>query len=197
MSQVEKFKQLLTAKSLYSTFLHVAVIALAVQVTILSIQNKKLKEAPSATAPDQLKIGDTLVLDQLQPVEAGLRLDTTSSRQLVFIMTTLCPFCKETIPIWKDLVARVGMSVPILAISLDSKDSTLAYAKNNDVSFPLAVPLDVGQFKKKNKISGVPLTLVRENTGKVLRLWLGKLDAQKALEVERSTSTDPAKEKQP
>jgi thiol-disulfide isomerase/thioredoxin len=109
----------------------------------------------------------------------------------------LCPFCKETIPIWKDLVARVGMSVPIIAISLDSKDSTLAYAKNNDVSFPLAVPLDVGQFKKKNKISGVPLTLVRENTGKVLRLWLGKLDAQKALEVERSTSTDPAKEKQP
>jgi thiol-disulfide isomerase/thioredoxin len=184
-------KEHLTTKRLYSTFLHLALIVLAVQVVMLTIQNRKLKQVQSASIADQIKIGDTLTLRQLAVVDPRKMLDTTSGKQLVFIMTTSCPFCKQTLPIWNELAARVTHSISVIGISLDSRDSTLAYMKSNDISFPLAISLDVGKFKKMNKITGAPITLIRESGGKVLQLWIGKLDKQKALEVEASTSIDP------
>ena len=181
-------KRNLRTKRLYSAFLHLAVVMLAIQVVILSNQNRRMKEAAGGSAPDGLKIGDTLVLQGVSPVNSRLILDTTSARQLVFIFTTSCPFCKQTVPMWNKLAARLQRSIPIIAISLDSRDSTIEYVKGNNLSFAVAFPLDAGRFKKLNKIVGVPMTLVRENSGKVLRLWKGKLDSLKALEVERSTS---------
>lgn len=181
-------KRNLRTKRLYSAFLHLAVVMLAIQVVILSNQNRRMKEAAGGPAPDGLKIGDTLVLQGVSPVNSRLILDTTSARQLVFIFTTSCPFCKQTVPMWNKLAARLQRSIPIIAISLDSRDSTIEYVKGNNLSFAVAFPLDAGRFKKLNKIVGVPMTLVRENSGKVLRLWKGKLDSLKALEVERSTS---------
>lgn len=184
----------LTSRNVYTLFLHVAVVVLAVQVVILSNQNRTLKEGRQAKSRDQIKEGDTLQFIQLEPLKPGLTLDTSSARQLVFLMTTTCPFCKETIPVWKELSAKVGKSIPVLAISLDTRDSTSKFVEGNGISFPVAISRDAAAFKKVNKITGVPIALIRENTGRVTKVWFGKLDTQKALEVERSALIDPVEE---
>lgn len=180
-----RLREYLTSKNLYTLFLHVAVLVLAAQVVILSNQNRLLKEGRQAKPRDQIKEGDTLQFIQLEPLKPGGYLDTSASRQLVFLMTTTCPFCKETIPAWKKLSGRVGSSIPIIGISLDSRDSTSKFVETNGISFPVAISRDAAAFKKLNKITGVPITMYREKSGRIGRLWLGRLDPQNLQEAER------------
>lgn len=63
--------------------------------------------------------------------------------------------------------------------------------EGNGISFPVAISRDAAAFKKLNKITGVPMTMLREKSGRISRLWLGRLDDEKAIDVERSASVDP------
>ncbi len=177
-----------TSRNLYYAFLHVALVVLAIQVVVLSGQNRELKERKVPARAEQLRMGDTLFLHHLQPVQTGIHLDTTSPRQMIFIMTTTCPFCRETVPVWKELYTKAKLHMPVFAISLDSKDSTIAYVERNSISFPVFVSLDAATFKKMNKIVGVPQTVITQGNGKVEKIWNGRLNEEKMEEAAAAAS---------
>lgn len=185
---MKKIKDYLTPKNLYTFFLHVAVIALAVQVIILAKQNRELKNPLQNLRGEQLKEGDMFSLQNLNYAEAGVQLDTTSRAQLIFVMTTTCPFCKESIPDWNKLTEKVSLKLSVFSISLDAKKETAEYVTKNNISYPVLCSLDGENFRMQNKIIGVPKTILRDKTGKVLKVWTGKLSDDKLKEVESSIS---------
>ncbi len=132
---------------------------------------------------EQLQVGDSLLLDDLQPVRAGVVLDTLSERQLIYIFTTTCPFCQEVLPVWKEISSNANCSLPIFAISLDSKESTVSYVERNNIAFPVFIPRDPESFKKRNKVHLTPITVVRTATSKVEKMWVGRLNQETVKEV--------------
>ncbi|MBM4162479.1 MAG: TlpA family protein disulfide reductase [Ignavibacteria bacterium] len=180
---MKKIAEQLISKKAYYIVLHIAVIVLAIQVVVLSSQNKKLKQPRAPSIAEQLQVGDTLVLHRLELVQDGSKLDTTSRRQMIFIFTTTCPFCKEIVPTWNELSVMAQSSLSVFAVSLDSKDLTSEYIKQNRVSYPVLVANDAKTFKKINKTHVVPQTILVERNGKVQKVWTGKLSQENLKEV--------------
>ena len=180
---MKKIAEQLISKKAYYIVLHIAVIVLAIQVVVLSSQNKKLKQPRAPSIAEQLQVGDTLVLHRLELVQDGSKLDTTSRRQMIFIFTTTCPFCKEVVATWNHLAATARSSFSVFAISLDPKDQTLVYIKENKISYPVLVTIDPKVFKKMNKTHTVPQTIITGRTGKVQKVWTGKLNEGHLKEV--------------
>jgi len=85
-----------TSKNLYVGFLHLAVVVLAIEVYILAEQNREFKNPSEPANRERLTEGDSLSLATLLPIEIGSPSISDSRRAVVFIMTTRCPFCRET-----------------------------------------------------------------------------------------------------
>jgi peroxiredoxin len=187
---MKNIRPLFTSRNLYYVLLHVVLITLAIQVVILSRQNRQMNQRKSLSVKEQLKEGDTLDLHQAHAIRGGDHMDTTSSRQLVFVLSTSCPFCRESVPAWKELASKAKSPLAVFGISVDSCDSTSEYMKRNNITFPVYICLDAAAFKKANKINGVPQTILRERGGKVDKVWVGRLDKERLKEVESYTFFD-------
>lgn len=172
----------MTGKNLYQVFIHIAVIVLAAEVFILATQNDKLK---NPVKPETMKKGEYFSLAELRSL-AGKDLGPTSSKLVVFVFNTKCPFCVKSLPYWQkiDSVAS-AMKVNVIGIGLDSVSSVLAYAKEHRFAFQVFVPTNIVKFKERNKIAGVPHTVLVSGEGRVESLWSGMIDEKSYTEVIR------------
>lgn len=183
MNQLIEF---LRKRSLYEIFLHIAVVVLAAQVLILAKQNRELKSGGEKIAA--LKRGDYLSLANLEPLQTEPAIDSTA-RQLLFVFTTTCPFCKENLSQWAHIAEQVkGKNISIQGLSIDAKDKTMQYAKEHGLNFPIYCARDIKTFRTQNKISGVPTTVVRSGAGRVEQAWAGLLSDDNVLEVIHAAS---------
>jgi thiol-disulfide isomerase/thioredoxin len=114
--------------------------------------------------------GDSLVVGQL--ADSG-------GRQVVFVFTTTCPYCRATLPVWElvfDSVSRGATNgVQVVAMSLDSTTVTSAYAEEHRLHYPIAFFPDwkaVRFFRARV----VPQTLVLSHLGEVLYSHVGLLE---------------------
>lgn len=172
----------LTAKSFYQFFLHLALIVLAIEVIILNSENHQLKKNSNPKA-EQVKAGDLFSITTLEELENKNKPDTTS-RQLIFVFTTTCPFCKLNMQQWREISSFADKNnVAVLGVSLDSKESTTKYLEENKLPFPVYIPKDSPQFKKVNKVFTVPQTIVLSSKSRVDKVWTGLLSDKTALEV--------------
>jgi hypothetical protein len=135
---MNKIRAYVTGKNLYTIFLHLVVVILAVEVVILARQNKELKQGPTSAQRDSLKVGDYFSLSGLAPLFTNQRLDSTSARQVIFVFTTRCPFCKETLPIWKKIEAEAKerRHLGVIGICLDQEGPTRTYVEQESLKFP-------------------------------------------------------------
>jgi hypothetical protein len=174
--------------SVYQIAIHALLLILAGLVAVLSIQNGKLKGNASGQWPGTLREGDLITLSGLRVLNRQ-SIDTSDTRKLIFVFTTRCEFCRMTIPIWKD-VAKYADSIklPIIGISLDSLSATTDFIQRNTLAFPVCVPVDPQQFRSDNRLSGVPLTIIRSAESHVEKLWSGRLTDDKILEVDAAIS---------
>lgn len=62
---MRNFFSILKGKQVYSIFLHIALIVLAIEVALLSWQNRKLRQMPSQTV-ELIKKGDKFFIDNLE-----------------------------------------------------------------------------------------------------------------------------------
>ncbi len=176
-------KQHFTTRNLYYGFLHVAVIALAIQVVVFANQNKELKKKMEGPQQVHLKEGEYFSVGDLIPVKNAILLDTTSRDQLIFVMTTTCPFCKESLPFWKDLADDRSLNLSVFAISLDEKERTSTYAVEQNISFPVFIPFNVEEFIRRVKSSSVPKTIIRAKDGRVRKIITGRLKKESIPEI--------------
>jgi hypothetical protein len=126
---MNKLRPYLTGKNLYSIFLHLIVVVLVVEVVVLARQNKELKQGATHAQQESLKVGDYFSLSGIAPLERAERLDSVSAKQLIFVFTTRCPFCKETLPFWEKIAsqAKRARGVTLIGICLDDEAATKAY----------------------------------------------------------------------
>jgi peroxiredoxin len=172
------------SRNLYHVFLHVVLVALALQVFVLSRQNKQLKNAYSAVA-ESIKVGDQFSPSDILPSNGTGEVDSTAQVKVFFVFTTHCPFCTETLSVWDQIVRRFKdpNQPAFIGICLDNAEATRAYIHEHQPMFPVFLSRDRQSFTKAHKLNGVPQTIVTSISGRVLRVWNGRLAQEKLDEV--------------
>ena len=112
--------------------------------------------------------GDSLTIGELPD---------SGARQVVLVLTTSCPFCKATLPVWAalaDSLTRLGAH-RVLALSLDSATTTRRYVAEHHLGYPV---LTFPHWKTAQlfRARAVPQTLVLNQFGEVVFAHTGRLD---------------------
>lgn len=161
---------------LYNVFIHLIVLALSVFVILLSQKNKLLVEMLGVGEIEQIELGDKISgmsFEDFFGNEFSLLFPKTK-KSLIIIFSTTCPYCTQSIPVWKSVFEKYNKEINILGISEDSKEAVKNYALENDISFPIYFPIEEG-FSRHNKIYGVPYMILLNEEGIVEHIWRGLL----------------------
>jgi thiol-disulfide isomerase/thioredoxin len=112
----------------------------------------------------------------------------SGTRQVLFVFTTTCPYCRASLPAWQSLAERadsltsLGISAPrVVGLSLDSITATAAYVQEHGLRFP------VSQFGSRRdqalyRTRSVPLILVVDSDSRVAYSRMGVLTSPAALD---------------
>jgi len=150
---MNELRSYLTGKNLYNMFLHLVVVVLVVEVVILARQNREFKQGPSSAQQESLKTGDYFSLAGIVPLNSGARLDTTSARQLIFVFSTGCHFCRETLPLWKKIVDEVKTGWRVAPRRAKSRFSRFLYGRQRLVAEKEQAPKGPGNDHQNNERS--------------------------------------------
>jgi len=127
-------------------------------------------------------------------VTAGERLDVLrgalpagAEKALFIAVAPNCHFCNDSMAFYKQLVERrdsAGSPVKVVAAvaSEDAKAQEQSKLTASGVKPDAIVQLDFRQLK----VPGTPTVLLVDRQGKVLSVWMGKLDARGESEVLKS-----------
>lgn len=103
----------------------------------------------------------------------------SGARQVLFVLTTTCPYCKATLPTWDQLadsLQRFGSGhIRVVALSLDSVERTRRYASDHALRYAVATfPTD--KLRRLYRAGSVPQTVVLDANGEVLFAHVGRLE---------------------
>ena len=103
------------------------------------------------------------------------------ARQVLFVLTTSCPFCRQTLPTWARIADSAASLRPgrivVAAISLDSLNLTRDYVREHQLRYPVVL-FPVAKLRRLYRASAVPQTLVLDHEGRILYARTGLLDPQ-------------------
>lgn len=89
-------------------------------------------------------------------------------RQVLFIFTHTCPYCRASLPAWRQIADSLAESgVGVYGISLDSAHQTRAYVAENGLSFPV-VHFPLRKLAVLYRTRTVPQTMVVDGEGRVV-----------------------------
>jgi hypothetical protein len=183
----------ITGRTAYQAFIHIALIVLGIEVVVLAHQNRHLKGVNQTPEIVALKTGDSFSLSGIVALGSGWQIDSTS-KQLICVFATKCPFCQKAIAGWKRLDSlRIAGRIAMIGISIDSTLETKRFVRENAIGWPIFVAGDPKEFKKMNHVAGVPLTALISGTGTVEQVWLGPLSPENITEVASAFSGNNTK----
>ncbi|HEX8245390.1 MAG TPA: TlpA disulfide reductase family protein [Longimicrobium sp.] len=138
-----------------------------------------------------------------QPVTIGQL--PQAGRQVLFVYTVTCPYCKATLPAWKHIAGVVDtMTSPraqVFGVSLDSADVTRRYAAANALPYP-TVRFPEEKLVSMYRAGAVPLTLVLDENGRTVFARVGQISTPAAIDsvlaaVKRKDEPRPARRPTP
>ena len=101
------------------------------------------------------------------------------------MLTTTCPFCRATLPVWAvlaDSLARLGKGhIRVVAISLDSLGQSRRYAAEHGIRYPVVTLLSE-KLRRLYRARWVPQTIVLNSEGVVLFAHVGRIQAGPTLD---------------
>jgi thioredoxin-related protein len=156
-------------KSPLDTAANIAIILVCAIAAVVLVRNQFFPPRPPG-APPQIEKGEKYA--QLKgAVPAG------ASRALVVAVSPTCHFCNDSLPFYKHLVDernQKGSAVKFIAAvpTEDSKAPESEKFTNAGVQPDNVVRLDFSAIR----VAGTPTLLLVDNNGKVLNVWVGKLD---------------------
>ncbi len=164
----------------YSVFVHLASAALAVMVLLVSSENRRLEAQLRQvnTAEVGIDVGDPLpevLADDLEGQESNLGFAASSEASVFFVFAPSCASCGDNLPRWQELYDLHSDQVRFIGVSIESADSTRAYATANELPFPIVIPRDSAGFLKSYGITRVPTTLVANADGFTVDAKVGVL----------------------
>jgi hypothetical protein len=163
-------------KSALDTVANIAIILVcAAAAVVLSFNIRDRLRQPGA--PPQVEKGE-----QFAALKGAVPEGAT--RALVVAVSPTCHFCNDSLPFYKQLVDernQKGSAVKFVAAvpTDDAKAPESDKFVNAGVKPDNVVHLDFSAIK----VPGTPTLLLVDNTGKVLNVWVGKLDASGEKEV--------------
>lgn len=161
----------------------VLVATLGAALMFISTKHRKLREEflEHRRSDDRASVG------QFVPAFASPTVNNTlvsigdpkgNDRQLLIFLTSACPYCRQTLPIWKAVAHRVDSlslrSVEMIGLTTDSVRLATNYSATNTLPFPLVVfpsPRLVATYHAFR----VPQTIVVDSSGRVLYARSGVL----------------------
>ena len=163
-------------------------VLLVLLCTLLISQNRALKSARSpAPGPAALKPGDHVEGFSYRTLAGEIRrLDysETGSRNLLFVISTSCPFCQKSLPnIQRLFDENRNGACRILVVSIHELALTMKFAADHHVGFPLVATAGE-EFAHEYRISGVPTTILVSGGGVVEKVWEGELTDGLSTEIE-------------
>ncbi len=156
-------------KSPLDTAANIAIILVCAIAAVVLVRNQFFQPRPPG-APPQVEKGEQYAALK-GAVPAG------ASRALVVAVSPTCHFCNDSLPFYKHLVDernQKGSAVKFVAAvpSEDSKAPESEKFINAGVQPDSVVHLDFSSIK----VPGTPTLMLVDNNGKVLNVWVGKLD---------------------
>lgn len=116
--------------------------------------------------------GDTIIIGHLLEREG---------RQVVFLLTAACQFCRRTLPSWKAIASALrsadSLQIQSVALTTDSLPVAVAFADSQNLSVPL-VPFPERKLAALSHASIVPQTWVLDSNGLVLYSRRGVIETQ-------------------
>lgn len=177
----------------------VAVVASSA-IVVLAIENARLKRgAAPGSAPGtpivQIRAGDQLPATKLRPVDTlssndagdvGLREMAAGSTTLLYVVTSVCPYCARSLPRLEQLGARLAVEpVRMLGVVLDGQRLERDDLRKPAGPWRLFTRKDVQAAVDLGVVS-VPTTMLADPRGTVRHVWIGEVDETRAQEIEES-----------
>ena len=165
---------------------HVALLGSLALVVTLSVQNRSLRAEyrsfiERTTLPHPGIYVPALETTTLTGEHVTVGEAPDGGSQLLFFFTTTCPYCRASLPAWKQLVADAAKlpNTSVLGIALDSVHLTEEYVREHELGFPVATSLDP-KLGALYRVRRVPLTLVVKGDGRVYYAKTGEFSDQAA-----------------
>jgi thioredoxin-related protein len=159
-------------KSALDTVANIAIILVCAIAAFVLIRNQFFPAAPQRPpgSPPQVEKGERF--DQLKAVvPAG------TQRALVVALSPTCHFCNESMPFYKQLIdQRNQKSSPVKVIAVVPSEQQKAEEAQKFAGAGAQPDNLVHMDFSAIKVPGTPTLLHVDNTGKVLDVWVGKLD---------------------
>lgn len=113
-------------------------------------------------------------------------------RQLIFFLTTSCPYCRASLPAWKRLAEDAGRlgRIDVVGVGFESTRRLSEYAGEHGLSFPM-VALDDRRTAALFRAHRVPLTMIVDQAGRVLLTRVGELVLDSSVDSVRHVLTAP------
>lgn len=154
----------------------------------LVMQNRTLRDALSSsrrTAPESYQLGEQLpnvgVVD-LSGESLELQ-DLTAEVGVLAFLTTTCPYCRNSLPVWEDVHSELtSRGLPLIGISFDPLENTRRYADEHSIEWPLYV-LASDADRDLLKVGGVPLTISIAPAGVITGVWFGELAPEDSTQI--------------
>ncbi|HEX3555595.1 MAG TPA: hypothetical protein VIA62_20425 [Thermoanaerobaculia bacterium] len=163
-------------KSTLDTAANIAIILVCAIAAVVLVRNQFFPPRPPG-APPQVEKGEQFAALK-QAVPAG------ASRALVVAVSPTCHFCNDSLPFYKHLVDQrnqQGSAVKFVAAVPDEASRAPETAKftGAGVQPDSVVPINFSSIK----VPGTPTLMLVDNNGKVLNVWVGKLNDDGEKEV--------------
>lgn len=164
-------------KSKLDTVANIAIIVVCIIAAAILIRNNFLQPQQQGNRPPEAEVGEQF--DALrQVVPAG------AERAMVVALSPTCHFCNESMPFYKQLIDQRNQSgSPVKVIAAVPRDDAKAEEQQKfagaGVQPDALVTVDFASIK----VPGTPTILHVDNQGKILDVWVGKLDESGQKEV--------------
>jgi thiol-disulfide isomerase/thioredoxin len=170
---------------------YIIITLLAGVCVLLAYQNRELKHKLSTSTSmseiEPLKPGDKaepFLMTTLDGATKEFAYTNPARKYLLFVLSTTCPHCEKTLPVWKSIAQKNNDNCDIIGISIHSLDETKKYIGSKDVGFYVVSAMSDTSFNRKYKISGVPETILVSGDGVVEKAWIGELTYGQVKEID-------------
>lgn len=110
----------------------------------------------------------------------------SGGRQLLFVFTTSCPYCRSMIPTWTALAHTATAATSdrppmVVGVSLDSVATSRRYVEQHRLPYPV-ISLTDRKLAALYRTRTVPLTLVLDSIGRVAHARIGEFHDAPAMD---------------
>ena len=149
----------------------------------LVVQNRSLK----STHTTALRPGQHVQAFGVRMIDGRtdtFRFDDPRRRYLLFVFSTTCPYCEESLPRIEDAVRTgAGSGITPVAVSIHGPAETARFVVTHPISFRVVCADSSDEFQRRNQITGVPTTMLVDGRGVVQKVWEGDITADLAATI--------------